>query len=402
MSIQDQNDMKNCILYYPTINVPNRVWVRNSLLYWDEIASIVPSNIEDTEFSVELCVLKDAGYFRPLSPQNFLNRMENYNEIEQFASEFFDILKSPKFKHLLKQKYKPRFVVNSGIGQGFYRVESALLDYEARVHDDKIQRRGSRLPSELEYTSRVSNDKLTYSVIDKLREMNLISEFKEDDWWRMESITALVYMSLLAKYMADVDEHNTIPGTSNSAYEDLIFMKAGEGNQLPVYNLCLANILPMPKSSVKIEKIIDFKNNASRMKELHKFQSVLSTMQNDLSNTHNEHELKHLVNKFKKDIQIGVEGLSDVLNESRIETTLGGVKNLIGIKPLAEGSVAAIGLNKLTEEFNLNINPTLIGMTAAAVIEVGHYYIQRRNQRNNALRNSPYSYLYHLKYSGLI
>lgn len=395
--------MKNCILYYPTINVPNRVWVRNSLLYWDEIASIVPDNIDDTAFSVELCTLRDAGYFRPLSPQDFLNKIENYNEVQQFASEFFDILKSPKFKHLLYRKYKPRFVVSSGIGEGFYRVESAMLDYQASVHDDKIpQRRPAKSPSDLQYTSRVSNDKLTYSIVDKLREMNLISESSEDQWWRMESTTALVYMSLLAKYMADVDDRNTIPGTSNSAYEDLIFMKAAGGNQLPVYNLCLANILPMPKSNVKIEKIIDFKSNTSRMKELHKFQSVLSTMENDLSNTHNENELKHLVNKFKKDIQLGVEGLSDVLRESRIETTFGGVKSLIGIKPLAEGSLASIGLNKLREDFNLSINPTLIGMASAAVIEVGHYYIQRRNQINNVVRNSPYSYLYNMRVAGLV
>lgn len=32
------------ILYYPYIAVPNTKWLTSSLLYWDEVASIVPTD----------------------------------------------------------------------------------------------------------------------------------------------------------------------------------------------------------------------------------------------------------------------------------------------------------------------------------------------------------------------
>ena len=32
-------NLKRCILYYPTISVPARGWLRRTLLYWDEIGS---------------------------------------------------------------------------------------------------------------------------------------------------------------------------------------------------------------------------------------------------------------------------------------------------------------------------------------------------------------------------
>ena len=34
--------MGQTILYYPKINILDGVWLRNALLYWDEVPSIVP------------------------------------------------------------------------------------------------------------------------------------------------------------------------------------------------------------------------------------------------------------------------------------------------------------------------------------------------------------------------
>lgn len=40
--------MPQTILYYPNINIDNGQWLRNALLYWDNISSIVPyRNFED-------------------------------------------------------------------------------------------------------------------------------------------------------------------------------------------------------------------------------------------------------------------------------------------------------------------------------------------------------------------
>ena len=34
--------MAQTILYYPTINIQDGSWLRNAILYWDEVSSIVP------------------------------------------------------------------------------------------------------------------------------------------------------------------------------------------------------------------------------------------------------------------------------------------------------------------------------------------------------------------------
>lgn len=46
-SHQQTSNHKRAILYYPTISIPTNDWLRRSLLYWDEIGSIVPVDYEE-------------------------------------------------------------------------------------------------------------------------------------------------------------------------------------------------------------------------------------------------------------------------------------------------------------------------------------------------------------------
>ena len=66
---------KRTILYYPTIRIPTTIWLRQALLYWDEIASIVPRDYEDNAFdpyTPEIQYLKSEGQFRPIRPETFV------------------------------------------------------------------------------------------------------------------------------------------------------------------------------------------------------------------------------------------------------------------------------------------------------------------------------------------
>ena len=50
--------MAQTILYYPGIDIQDGVWLRNAILYWDEVSSIVPyENYPD--FSPELLYLQE-------------------------------------------------------------------------------------------------------------------------------------------------------------------------------------------------------------------------------------------------------------------------------------------------------------------------------------------------------
>lgn len=73
--------MAQTILYYPTINIQDGAWLRNAILYWDEVSSIVPyENYPD--FSPELLYLKELGVYKAVYPQDLF-----YSE---FAEDFCD------------------------------------------------------------------------------------------------------------------------------------------------------------------------------------------------------------------------------------------------------------------------------------------------------------------------
>ena len=57
--------MAQTILYYPTINIPNENWLKNALLYWDNISSIVP--YEDYyNLSPHLLYLQSCEIYKPI------------------------------------------------------------------------------------------------------------------------------------------------------------------------------------------------------------------------------------------------------------------------------------------------------------------------------------------------
>lgn len=60
--------MAQTILYYPKINIQDGTWLRNALLYWDEVSSIVPyENFAD--LSPELLYLQKLGIYHAVYPQ---------------------------------------------------------------------------------------------------------------------------------------------------------------------------------------------------------------------------------------------------------------------------------------------------------------------------------------------
>ena len=71
--------MAQTILYYPTINIQDGTWLRNAILYWDEVSSIVPyENYPD--FSPELLYLQELGVYKAVYPRNLF--------FSEFAEDF--------------------------------------------------------------------------------------------------------------------------------------------------------------------------------------------------------------------------------------------------------------------------------------------------------------------------
>lgn len=59
--------MSRSILYYPSMDIEDGIWLRNAILYWDKIHSIVPNQI-DADYSPEVMELEERGLYSSLTP----------------------------------------------------------------------------------------------------------------------------------------------------------------------------------------------------------------------------------------------------------------------------------------------------------------------------------------------
>jgi len=359
--------MKRTILYYPTINIPADEWLRNALLYWDEVSSIVPDSWDGyaIALSPNIHYLKDEGQFRPISPDTLFRA--NRETIAQFESEFFEIIESQNFRSLLAQ--------------------SRFVSY-TEIHRDKI-------------FSRVHRDKITYNISNKLRDLQLIDEYQSNgEWWYFENNTALLYMSLLAKYLADVDSESTVIGTDNGVYEKFNFKTVDRKQGFPVVNFNLNNILPTPKDNVPFEKIIDFKRK--RKDNLLHFRKTLYDFQFQIAKSTNKSELKNTALNFQETLSNGVKDLGAVLSDSKIDYGLKSVKSLINIKSPTTLTIFGALLNKSIDLVSIPLPLSLGIISTVGTLELATNYVENRNKKRAKLRESPFSYIYYAQKEGIV
>ncbi len=369
--------MKRNILYYPTIDIPNEDWIRNAIIYWDEISSIVPMDYENRpvrDFSPNIQYLKDNGIFRPIKPETFFNSPNN--NIENFELEFIEIIESPEFNRVRIP------------GVRYSRIHNQKMN----IHRDKLNKK---------QTFEVHNDKVSNNILQILADRELVDkETISSEWVKVESKTALLYMSLLAKYIAEIDKEATSIGTDHFSYELLNFNSNSRHNNISCLNTNLNNVLPTPTPNIPFEKIIDFKRK--RKDELIKFRKEITDFENNISKAESLKEVKSVMIDFSEKIELEVNELNKCFKDSRILTVSKSLKSLISIKSPTLLASLAVYAGKATQIANLPIGYTMAGLGVMGSIELFHSFINSRNERLSTERNSSFSYLYHAEKSGII
>src|SRR5690606_25025169 len=113
-----------------------------------------------------------------------------------------------------------------------------------RIHKHKV---------EGNHTVSIHRNKTTDSIFDLLQDKELATRCDNPEWLIFEERTALLYMSLLAKYLADIDGNQTTIGTDLNVYERINFKRVSKENGFPVVSLNLDKILPSPRANVPLE-----------------------------------------------------------------------------------------------------------------------------------------------------
>lgn len=338
------------ILYYPTILVPTR-WLKWTILYWDKVSSIVPKiwedemkekpsfkNPQDEETYRVMRYLEDEGEYEPTIPSYV-----------HLISEFKEIIRSPQFQSKIDRNWRK----NKTIG---------------RVHKDKV----------------------SYGVGDFLEDDDLMMKDEMDpNWFLMEENTSMLFMALLAKYLADVDSDYTTPSTDWKEYETLIYESSDKKNGFPSLNTKFLDVLPVPKDDVSIEDILRFKKK--RNDELLYFREVIDGIQREISHAESENEINQLVVQYKEGIERKTSDLKKTMEDSNIKTKLATFKSLIDIK--SPVLIEAIGFSLVSLSPAISI-PVL---SATAAVQVGYTWVDNKNRQMAKLRESPYSFLYYAK-----
>jgi hypothetical protein len=364
--------MNRTILYYPTIDIPNKSWLRHALLYYDEISSIVPQSWDDRfliELSSDIHYLMDENQFRPMKPEDLIFNERNGDTFDQFREEFTSIILDPNYREFIGRRPVGNF----------------------SIHKNKI---------ELNLTASIHKNKTTDSIFDLLQEQGLASQNDNDEWLMFEEKTAMLYMSLLAKYLADIDGDQTSIGTDLAYYEKLNFKRVNEDVGFPVVSLNLNKVLPSPRANVPLEKIIDFKRR--RGDNLRHFKRMLSEFQVRIANTESQAEFKETAINFKETLINGVNDLTAAISDSRIETAYKSFKSLIGVKSPTTWLTAGAALNARYNLANIPLNWEAFSIGAMGAVEIAGCYIEARNRERARLRESPFSYLYFANRYGVI
>src|SRR5262249_24793220 len=90
------------LLYYPTIDIPSPGWIRQGLMYWDKIGSIVPNSYDENHppnvrYSYQIQPLYDAKLFRAFNPTDLLAKGWRNKVGESFKKEVLATLDSNEF-----------------------------------------------------------------------------------------------------------------------------------------------------------------------------------------------------------------------------------------------------------------------------------------------------------------
>lgn len=314
--------VENTILYYPTIKIEDGAWLRNALLYWDKVSSIVPgSNYNETN-SAEVEYLWDVGLYEPIYP------IEIQND-EELCKEFCKKVKK-NIKHH-KNYSKAR----------------------SKIHIDKM---------------RVSNmdmihiEKTPSNILDYLLDEGIAKRNCDGPWINMNEQDANVYMATLARYLAKIHGNVEI-GTDSSKKFLYPFIPEYSKRKIDrqIYlNIAMQEILPVPNLDSPLEDIIDFKNQYKN--ELKCFKRRIDQFQGSLSACENVEELQERIWTLRIEIENDLQEIDEVMSENGIRNTKKTIKTLVPIG--LEAGIAMLGLEEIMSPVQTIIANAAVGLGA--------------------------------------
>jgi len=337
--------MERTLLYYPAIFIQNQQWIRQSILYWDSIGSIIPTGMERyLAKSHDFQILLNQGLYKIYNLENYV---QTNNKVE---TEFEAILENSRF------------------------IES--------------------LPNEDRYSSWIYENKLSLELITKLINKSIVRQ--KDYRVYLRPVIASLYMALLAKHMANDDVNSiTTPSTDDINFLPFAFPSVGDENTMSVMNLSLYNVLPIPAEGTSLMNIIKFKER--RKDELLQFRQLIYSHQDKIKQLKDPSEVRDLNSRFAEQIQFEVSNLGKALKSDDIHFFFGTLRNILAIETPA--MIVAYGMQFPDP---IKFKMAIAGAVVSGAISLGEYFLSAQNKENEQLAKNSFTYLLQAKEEGII
>lgn len=357
------NKMSQSILYYPTIDIQDSEWLRNAMLYWDEICSIVPFE-EYPDFSPELRYLQERNLYRAIYPQELFHSIH--------ANEFLNTI-ARRMPYIDRPNFYKKNIRN-------YRT--------TQIHKEKIF---SPSLSELIHYNKIP-DNLS-KILAKSGHVRLLG----NGWMEMDERFANLYMRTLAEYAAKYDKNDMVIGTDKLSKINDIYRGTGARPNREVISLALNRCLPIPTLDVGFEEILDFKDK--RRDELLELRKKIRDLERDLSQCDSIELLKARIADFREDWEIQLINSEKMFRGDRVGFALGCLRTFIIDAGGAAGLAQLPQTMGMEKKSLINIG-TFVG--AVGLIGVRQCFMDYRNKISTDRQNGGFAYLVSAYENGII
>lgn len=350
--------MAQTILYYPKINIQDSAWLRNAILYWDEVSSIVPyENYGD--LSPELLYLQNLGVYSAVYPQDL------------FFSEYAENFCRTIVKRITAYDHSSTKNLN--------RIQNERV----KIHKNKIY--APALHELIHY------EKLPQSLLSLFKEKRFINDYNADGWMEIDSKIAQIYMRTLAEYSIKCSGKDIVLGTDTATHNREIYHSARSRTDIKA-QCCKINIekcLPQPTLDVSYEDILDFKRR--RNDELRLFKAKIRELETNIYNADSPELIKHYEAQFVESWKSCSEDFYKVLKEARITFCLTSLVSLVGIPFVGQ---------LLSQRIGPDLTSTI--QTGAQFLNIGISYLDYKNKISPAKTDGGFSYIIKANRDGII
>lgn len=348
--------MAQTILYYPTIDIRDGAWLRNAILYWDEVSSIVPyENYPD--FSPELLYLQELGIYKAVYPQDLF--------FSEFAEDFCD------------------------------SIVKRISAYEARTTTDRTPKGRVWVHKNKIYAPALHElihyRKLPSQLLDYFNDKRYIHDYNTDGWMEIDSKIAQIYMRTLAEYSIKCSGKDIVLGTDTSTHSREIY--SSSRNRADLHAQCcrinIENCLPQPSLDVSFEDILEFKNR--RKDELIAFRTKIRELETNIYNADSPELIRHYETQFIEGWQQCSNDFYKVLKESRIMFFLGSLVSLVAIPFVGQ---------KLSKYVGQDVISAI--QTESQLLNIAIDYFDYKNKVSPVKSDGGFSYIIKANRNGII